>query len=132
MEIADSLQLPTMSLDTSLPYYPELTDWPHEPVRPIQIADCGWYRDGGPQGGTYYADLVDSEGNRFPFFFDRFLGRLCFGSATEPDRDAAFLRPGSRVEQESIALIETLAQNSPQFPDLLGKIRHAKVWAASA
>jgi Zn-dependent M28 family amino/carboxypeptidase len=121
-----------MSFDNSIPGYPELLDWPRAPVPPIQIANCGRYRDGGPQGGTYYVDLVDAEGNRFAFFFDRFLGRLCYGSATESGHDAAFLRRGSRIEQEAIALIEELALDAPQFLELLVRIRHATEWTASA
>ena len=50
----------------------------------------------------------------------------------ESGEDAAFLRRGSRVEQEAIALIEALALASPQFPDLISKIQHAKEWAVSS
>lgn len=77
-------------------------------------------------------DLVDAKGNRLAFFFDRFLGRLCDGSATESGHDAAFLRRGSRIEQEAIAIIEELALDAPQFLELLVKIRHAKEWTTSA
>jgi hypothetical protein len=118
-----------MSLDNSVPCYPELYYWPFVPVQPIQISSFGWYRDAGPQGGTYYVDLKDATGKLIPFFFDRFLGRLCFGSSSESGTDAAFLRRGSVIEREAFILIEGLATQSPQFAELLSKVHHAKQWA---
>jgi len=119
-----------MSLDTSIPCFPELDDWPFAPTHPVRIAAHGRYRDSGPQGSTYYVDLKDFDDRCIPFFFERFLGRLCYGSLYETGEDAAFLRRGSRIEQEAILLIEYLATKSPQYEELLEKIRHAKVWTA--
>jgi hypothetical protein len=75
-------------------------------------------------------DLKDFDDRCIPFFFERFLGRLCYGPSYETGEDAAFLRRGSRIEQEAILLIEDLATKSPQYEELLEKIRHAKVWTA--
>ncbi len=61
------------------------------------------------------------------FFFDRFLGRLCYGSSYETGEDATFLRRGSRIEQEADLLIEYLATKFPQYEELLENIRHAKL-----
>ncbi|WP_367344626.1 hypothetical protein [Stenotrophomonas bentonitica] len=120
-----------MSIDTSVPGYPELSDWPTAPAPPVHISNSGRLRDSGPQGGTYYVDLVDSRGTLYPFFFDRFLGRLCYGSY-ESQSDAAFLRRGSRIEEEAVSLIEGLAANNVQDPELLKRIRHAKTWVPYA
>lgn len=63
-----------MSRDTSIPGYPELYDWPEPLSYPVRISGCGWYRD-----GTYYVDVEDVSGRRSCFFFDHFLGRICYG-----------------------------------------------------
>jgi hypothetical protein len=119
-----------MSLDRSIPCFPELINWPTPPVQPLSVANHGWYRDSGVQGGTYYVDLVDANGVRFPFFFDRFLGRLCYGASYETGDDAAFLRPGSQIELEAFQAIYTIASDSPQYAELLSKIQHARTWTA--
>ncbi len=111
-----------MSRDTSNPGYPELYDWPEPLTYPVRISGCGWYRD-----GTYYVDLEDGSGRRQCFFFDHFLGRLCYGEFEE-DEFAAFLRPGSRLEQEAFALIESLARQSEDYAEVIERLRYAKTW----
>ena len=119
-----------MSIDTSVPGYPELYDWPQPVTLPLRIRSHGAYRDSGPQGPTYYVDLEDAAGHALPFFFDRFLGRLCYGSSYESGSDAAFLKAGSKIEREAISAIEALAASSEEFQVLLAKVRHAKTWIA--
>jgi hypothetical protein len=106
-----------------------MDDWPIPPVFPVRVSDCGRYRDGGPQGGTYFVDLMDSAGNVFPFFFDRFLGRLCYGTHDGTD-NAAFIRKGSKLESEAFAAIEAAAL-SPEFEQLSDRLTHARRWKSS-
>lgn len=117
-----------MTYDTSIPCFAELDDWPITPHQPLIINSFGRYRDGGPQGGTYYVDLKDAVGIYIPFFFDRFLGRLCYGSTYETGDDAAFLKPGSKLEREAFALIEALAAGSAEYSEVLEKLTHARTW----
>jgi hypothetical protein len=117
-----------MNRDTSIPCYAEVFDWPTKPTHPVRIKSHGRYRDGGPRGGTFYVDLEDAKGNIAPFFFDCFLGRLCFGSGYETAPDAAFLRPGSTIEAEAFAIIDQLAISSPEYADVLECLTHARNW----
>ena len=89
-----------MKNELQIPCFRELSDWPTVPALPFRISHFGRYRDGGPQGGTYAIDLVDSAGAKFPFFFDRFLGRLCYGGNFECGDDAAFIKKGSKLQME--------------------------------
>lgn len=118
-----------MSVNTSLASYAELSDWIVIPVFPVIITHFGRYRDGGPQGGTYYIDLEDAKSNKISFFFDKFLGRLCFGSTTETGEDAAFIKVGSRVEKEAFTLLETLAKSSSEYNEIIQKLEQAKTYA---
>lgn len=117
-----------MARDSSIPGFPEISDWPALPKPPLRIASHGVYRDGGPRGGTYYVDLQDAKGALHPFFFDRFLGRLCFGSSYETGDDAAFLKRGSKIETEAFAIIDALASKRAEFSDVLEHLNHAKNW----
>lgn len=117
-----------MTRDTSVPCFAEMVDWPVPLARPVRIKNHGRYRDGGPRGGTYYVDLEDANETYIPFFFDRFLGRLCYGSTYETGDDAAFLKPQSKIEREAFALIEELASASPEFSEVLEHINHARTW----
>ena len=117
-----------MARDESVPGFAELSDWPFTPRPPVRIADYGWYRDGGPQGGTFYVDLEDAEGRRIPFFFERFLGRLCYGSAYETGDDAAFLKKGSRVQSEAFAIIGELAASSPEYAVVAERLERSRRW----
>src|SRR6185295_15868038 len=121
-----------MTRDSSIPGYAELDDWPREPAPPLHIKDFGRYRDGGPRGGSFFVDLEDSYGTLFSFFFDRFLGRLCYGSELNDGDDAAFLKRGSRIEAEAFSLIESSANQLRDGDEVLACLRHARTWAKLA
>ena len=61
-----------------------------------------------------------------PFFFDRFLGRLCYGSTYETGDDAVFLKRHSKMEIEAFALIESLAATSPEYREIMVCLSHAR------
>lgn len=121
-----------MSFDTSIAGYAELSNWLIPPSYPVRISFFGGYRDGGPQGGTFCVDLEDAEGNKFTFFFDRFLGRLCYGRSFEKGEDAAFLRVGSKIEKEAFALLESLAAASKEYEEIVKKLERAKIYTEIA
>ncbi|WP_157431287.1 hypothetical protein [Actinomadura hibisca] len=95
-----------------VPGSPEVSAWHVEPQRPLRIAEVDIYRD----GGTGMMLVRDAAGSRWPFCFDKFLGRLCVGAHTSDD-DAAFVRSGSRLETELFDLMEQeLQQANPRSP----------------
>jgi hypothetical protein len=83
-----------------VPGFPEASDWPVRPDPPLEIAYAGLYRD----GGTGFMVVRDATGRKWPFCFDKFLGRLCTGAHTG-DEQAAFVRPGSPLEADVLALM---------------------------
>lgn len=115
-----------MTLDTSIPGFPEIDAWPTDPEPPFHLHDFGTYRDPAPWC-TAYVELKDSAGNVFRFFFDRFLGRLCYGSSDEAE-DAAFIRKGSRFESEAFSAIESAAAGSAGFPMISDSLAFARRW----
>jgi hypothetical protein len=116
-----------VSYDASIPGYHTISDWPVTLQEPVRISNCGRYRDGGPRGGTYYVDLEDKACQRHPFFFDNFLGRLCYGNCPD-DEDAAFLMRGSAIERDVFAILESLTKNSEEFEDVYEHLKHARTW----
>ena len=88
-------------LDAEIPGYPEIYHWPKQPVFPEEIIDILIYRDGGTVGVTIKAN----DGDRIEFFFDRELGRLCFGQH-HTDDSAAFVKMGSPFEKELYSYLE--------------------------
>ena len=115
-----------MTRDSSVPCFAEIDDWP-EPVNgQVRLGAFGRMRDGGPQGGTFYVELIASKVT-YPFFFDRFLGRLCYG-ADEHAKDAAYLKRGSRIEQEAFELLENLAKASARYEEVARCLTHARNW----
>lgn len=114
-----------MESEHSIPGFRELCDWPSAPVRPFRIRDCGGYRDPAPYS-SYYVDLVDGEGTLFPLFFERFLGRLCYGRDLHTGEDAAFLEKGSRIQIEAFQAIEDLAPTSNECDQLLKRLERAR------
>lgn len=117
-----------MSLDRSIPGSATLDDWPTPPVPPFQIAFCDILIDACGPRHTYILDLVDAQGKHFPFFFDGFLGRLCYGSH-HTDEDAAFIRRGSRLESEAFSAIQAAAPSSEDPKTVLNRLEHAKHWS---
>ncbi len=61
------------------------------------------YRDGGTVG----VGIKGKKGNHsIDFFFDRFLGRLCYGK-DETKFDAAYIKRGSKFEKEVYSYLQT-------------------------
>lgn len=111
-----------MAYDRSLPGFPEIGDWPVLLSEPVRIRSHGYCRS-----GSYDVDLEDAAGVRHPFFFDRSLGRLCYGTRDDTD-DAAFLKRGSRLQREAFALLESLAGQSSEFVELRECLERARTW----
>ncbi|MGB1252090.1 MAG: hypothetical protein ACPG8W_15840 [Candidatus Promineifilaceae bacterium] len=87
--------------DRSIPGYPELSKWPRKPGYPAEILGIWIYRDGGTIGITIKgAGKQDIE-----LFFDRVLGRLCYG-LYETKNDAAFIKKHSAFEKDAYAYLE--------------------------
>jgi len=107
-----------------MPGSPEISEWPVPPSMPLRIGNFGIYRDAGPHC-TMYVDLVDSDGTVFTFFFDRFLGRLCFGSIDD-DQDAAFLKKGSRIQIAVFAIINELCVGRDEYKDIQSRLELAR------
>jgi len=116
-----------MESDTSIPGFRELCDWPTPPARPFRLGLHGGMREmvGGSRN-TYYVDLIDDRGATYSFFFERFLGRLCFGSRDEESEDAAFLKKGSSLQIEVFQVLETLAPTSEERDELLERLEDAR------
>lgn len=88
--------------DRSIPGYSELSEWPKKPGYPEQLLCICLYRDGGTVGVT----IKGKNGKDIEFFFDRFLGRLCYGEH-EAKSDAAYIQNGSKFEKEVYSYLET-------------------------
>ena len=91
----------TNKINYSIPGYPEISDWPVKPALPAQIIEILIYRDGGTVGVV----LEGNKGKGIDLFFDRFLGRLCFGDY-HTAADAAYLKKGSKLEKEAFEYLE--------------------------
>ena len=87
--------------DRSIPGYTELSTWPMLPGYPEEILCITVYRDGGTVGVT----IKGKTGKDVEFFFDRFLGRLCYGEY-ETKRNAAYIKCGSVFEKEVFSYLE--------------------------
>lgn len=107
-----------------LPGFAEASDWHVPPVPPLTIVDTDIHRD----GGTGYMIIKDGSGRRYPFCFDKALGRLCTGHHTSDD-DAAYVTVGSNLEAAVFTAMET-ALRQPAEPhtrrnlDLLRQFFH--------
>ncbi len=88
--------------DRSVPGYTELSSWPKEPGTPEEILGIWLYRDGGTVGVT----IKGKKGKDIEFFFDRVLGRLCYGEHHTED-DAAYIKKGSVFEKEVYEYLES-------------------------
>ena len=82
--------------DRSIPGYSELIGWPKKPLFPEQITEICLYRDG---------TVVVVVSGDIEFFFERSLGRLCYGQS-HTDEAAAFIKKGSSFESELYAYLE--------------------------
>lgn len=88
--------------DRSIPCYTELSSWPKQPGTPEEIKGIWLYRDGGTVGVT----IKGKNGKDIEFFFDRMLGRLCYGEY-HLESDAAYIKKGSVFEKEVYEYLET-------------------------
>ena len=98
---------------TSIPGYAEVADWPREPTRPITVRHIEILRD----GGTVVLSLVggaDSDRRDVPFFFDRMVGRLCYGR-DERAPEAAFITRGSAFEHELFSGLDEEADHGDRI-----------------
>lgn len=111
-------------MTNQVPGFTEITEWPVSPSTPLRIGDFGIYRDPDPHC-TMYVDLVDSDGNVFNFFFDRFLGRLCFGKIDD-NQDAAFLKKGSRIQTEAFTIIKNLCDGREEYKEIQSRLELAR------
>jgi hypothetical protein len=119
----------TMS-GSQIPGFSEISDWPVKPTPPFTIVDFGAYRDGGPRC-TFYVDLTDSAGHKYSFFFERFLGRLCFGTTNDEGEDAAFVRVGSVLERDVLTILETAIDADSKYSQMREFVERAKHWSPS-
>lgn len=87
--------------DKSIPGYTELSKWPKSPGFPETITGIWLYRDGGTVGVT----ITGKNGKDIDFFFDRVLGRLCYGEH-DTKSDAAYIKVGSKLEKEVYSYLE--------------------------
>ena len=119
--------------DDTIPGRSTLLDWEIEPVRPLRLKDHAIWRDGW---ATLEFWLEDAEGNEFRFFFDGFLGRLCWGTDLHTGDDAAFVKKGTRVEADVFETLFREMQANDGVEAVIGKrVRKALQyagWTASA
>ncbi|PQO46464.1 hypothetical protein [Blastopirellula marina] len=89
--------------DSSIPGFREIADWPPPVVRPLRIASHGAIR-----GGGYELEMKDAAEQRFNVFFDSCLGRLCYSSGYEweKDEDAAFVTPDGEIARDVLSLAD--------------------------
>ena len=118
-----------MPLDRSIPGFAEIDEWPVTPTPPLSIEQFDCYRDGGPRGGTVFVVIADSAQQKYQIFFDRFLGRLCFGATHHEDDGAAFVKVGSPLESSIIDFLDHAISADPRFADLRDSVQRAKHWS---
>lgn len=95
---------------TPIPGFSEISDWPTPPSLPLALQSHGFYRDANPHC-THYVNIVDADGIVFPFFFERFLGRLCYGTTDAAGDDAAFVKPGSVIADVIFEVLTSALEN---------------------
>ena len=81
-----------MTIDRSIPGYPEIGEWPDEPKLPLVVDYLEILRD----GGTIVAELRDQHRQHFFFCFDMLRRRPIWGRHPSAD-DAAFVTLGSPI-----------------------------------
>lgn len=99
--MSEKIKKLTNPFDKSIPGYTKLSGWPKEPAFPEQIKGICLYRDGGTVGVT----IKGKNGKDIEFFFDRELGRLCYGKH-HTHSDAAFIEVGTEFEKEVFSYLE--------------------------
>lgn len=90
--------------DEMIPGRATVDDWEPEPKQPLSIVSWDAWRDGW---GTTSFVIQDQNEHRYGFFFDGHLGRLCSGTGTHRDADAAFVKKGSRLMRDVIAVLQS-------------------------
>ena len=122
-------------IDFSIPGYPEISDWDISPKPPFNIGLILNFR--------CYSDiafvLVDANQTEFSFFFDGFLGRLCYGAESYKEETASYIKANSKLEKEAFSAIEFALNNAQSdfIKDYYGllaikeRFERAKVYAGS-
>ena len=103
-----------MDDSSQIPGFREMDDWPTQPVFPLTVTSFDAVR-----GGGHVLDITDSLGTTFPFFFERFLGRLCYGSRDEYSDDAAFVTSSSQFAFDVFDACESAITSGVDFADRL-------------
>ncbi|MCK5855696.1 MAG: hypothetical protein KAG56_10780 [Sulfurovaceae bacterium] len=88
--------------DRAIPGYTEVSTWPIQPDFPEEICGIWVYRDGGTVGIT----IKGKNEKNIEFFFERVLGRLCYGLDEKKD-NAAFIKKNSILEKEIYNYLES-------------------------
>ena len=118
-----------MTLDTSIPGFARIDEWPTPPTYHVTIAEFIYYRD-----GTAFAILEDANQRRYSICFDRFLGRLCFGGTHTDDDDVAFVCVGSPLAHSIERIFEAFVASNPDHPEhkeILAQINLIRHWATA-
>ena len=117
--------LTPMDDSSQIPGFCEMDDWPTPPVRPLSLVFFDAVR-----GGGHVLDIADASGTRFPFFFDRFLGRLCYGAKDEHSDDAAFVTSGSKLASDVFDVCEsTIASGVDRADQIRAVVDQALNWS---
>jgi len=100
--------------DRSIPGYAEVSIWPEAPGFPEEIRGIWVYRDGGTVGVT----IKGKNGKEIELFFERALGRLCYGEYHTAS-NAAYIKQGSKFEKEIFEYLEVARKrlNTYVFPN---------------
>ena len=75
--------------DHSIPGYTELSAWPIQPSYPAKILEILVYRN-----SSVGVTIKGKNGKPIDFFFNRFIGHLCYGE-DERENNAAYIQKGS-------------------------------------
>ena len=115
-----------MDDSTQIPGFREISDWPSPPNHPLRIAYFGAVHD-----REFVLKFTDADGAGFSFFFDRELGRLCFGSSDEHADDAPFVTAGSTMSTDVIFACDfAIASGFDDADRLLKVINRARHWSS--
>ena len=93
-------------IDYSISGYPTISKWDISPKPPFNISWLSFFRC-----GNVSVTIEDSNKNEYTFFFDDFLGRLCFGAENNESETAVFIKANSKLEREAFFAIEEAIAN---------------------
>jgi hypothetical protein len=127
-----------IKMGEAIPGYSEVCEWPTPVKYPMKIIEIGSFRCNGVRPSVFVI-LKDANKTEFPFFFDNFLGRLCFGALHNTEEGAAYIKSNSQLEQEAFeAITSAMNRYETRYPYYLDRLlllreclEHAKVYAGS-